>query len=242
MQNSSLRFAVLTSSNYPLKEFILTKLFSAHLIPSVIITKENGMNQTDQEIIRNRFDSLIKSSQNKNFSYINSDVSVPTFSDPKVKDLLVKNDVKFAVNLGIGEKLISKDLIELDMGVISCHPGRLPEYRGSMCPEWALLHGMPIYNSIFQMNYEYDEGPVLLEKEVKLNYPISYESFRTKIFTEGVDLLVKTISLLVSFKLTKADFRSQSAGSTYKPMDSDTFVSIKERFFKIDSSSKESLK
>ena len=111
-----------------------------------------------------------------------------------------------------------------------------------MCPEWALLHGMPIYNSIFRMNYKYDEGPVLLEKEVKLNYPMSYEGFRTRIFTEGVDLLVDAISLLVSSKITKADFRSQSVGATFRPMDSDTFDSMKKRFFTINPSSEESLK
>ena len=86
------------------------------------------------------------------------------------------------------------------------------------------------------MNYEYDEGPVLLEKEVELNYPISYEDFRTKIFTEGVDLLTEAISSLISSKLTTANFRNQGVGTTFRPMDSDTFNTVKERFFTIDTS------
>ena len=182
MNNSSLRFAVLTSTNFPLKEYIFAKLLSANLLPDVIFAKDNGINKTDQGLLKNRFESLIRKSNNENTSNMFSEVNIATFGDPKVQKTLVEKDIKFAVNLGLGEKLKSKDLLELDMGVISCHPGRLPDYRGSMCPEWALLQGMPIYNSIFKMNHEYDEGPVLLEKEVVLNYPISYEDFRTKIF------------------------------------------------------------
>lgn len=236
MKNSSLRFAVLTSTNFPLKEYIFAKLLSANLLPDVIFAKDNGINKTDQGLLKNRFESLIRKSNNENTSNMFSEVNIATFGDPKVQKTLVEKDIKFAVNLGLGEKLKSKDLLELDMGVISCHPGRLPNYRGSMCPEWALLQGMPIYNSIFKMNYEYDEGPVLLEKEVELNYPISYENFRTKIFTEGVDLLTEAISSLISSKLTTANFRNQGVGTTFRPMDSDTFNTVKERFFTIDTS------
>ena len=236
MKNSSLRFAVLTSSNFPLKEYIFAKLLSANLLPDVIFAKDNGINQTDQSLLKNRFESLIRKSNNGNTSNMFSEVNIATFGDPEVQKTLVEKDIKFAVNLGLGEKLKSKDLLELDMGVISCHPGRLPNYRGSMCPEWALLQGMPIYNSIFKMNYEYVVGPVLLEKEVELNYPISYEDFRTKIFTEGVDLLTEAISSLISSKLTTANFRNQGVGTTFRPMDSDTFNTVKERFFTIDTS------
>lgn len=236
MNNSSLRFAVLTSTNFPLKEYIFAKLLSANLLPDVIFAKDNGINKTDQGLLKNRFESLIRKSNNENTSNMFSEVNIATFGDPKVQKTLVEKDIKFAVNLGLGEKLKSKDLLELEMGVISCHPGRLPNYRGSMCPEWALLQGMPIYNSIFKMNYEYDEGPVLLEKEVELNYPISYENFRTKIFTEGVDLLTEAISSLISSKLTTANFRNQGVGTTFRPMDSDTFNTVKERFFTIDTS------
>ena len=241
MNNSSLRFAVLTSTNFPLKEYIFAKLLSANLLPDVIFAKENGINQTDQGLLKNRFESLIRKSNNGNTSNMFSEVNIATFDDPEVQKILVEKDIKFAVNLGLGEKLKSKDLLELDMGVISCHPGRLPDYRGSMCPEWALLQGMPIYNSIFKMNHEYDEGPVLLEKEVVLNYPISYEDFRTKIFTEGVELLTEAISSLISSKLATANFRDQGVGTTFRPMNSDTFNTIKERFFTIDTSSEESL-
>jgi len=241
MKKSSLRFAVLTSTNFPLKEYIFAKLLSENLLPEVIFAKDNGINQTDQSLLKNRFESLIRKSNNGNTSNMFSEVNIATFSDSEVQKILVEKDIKFAVNLGLGEKLKSKDLLELDMGVISCHPGRLPNYRGSMCPEWALLQGMPVYNSIFKMNYEYDEGPVLLEKEVVLNYPISYEDFRTKIFTEGVDLLMEAISSLISSKLTTANFRNQGVGTTFRPMDSDTFKTIKDRFFTIDTSSEESL-
>jgi folate-dependent phosphoribosylglycinamide formyltransferase PurN len=236
MNNSSLRFAVLTSTNFPLKEYIFAKLLSANLLPDVIFAKDNGINKMDQGLLKNRFESLIRKSNNENTSNMFSEVNIATFGDPKVQKTLVEKDIKFAVNLGLGEKLKSKDLLELEMGVISCHPGRLPNYRGSMCPEWALLQGMPIYNSIFKMNYEYDEGPVLLEKEVELNYPISYENFRTKIFTEGVDLLTEAISSLISSKLTTANFKNQGVGTTFRPMDSDTFNTVKERFFTIDTS------
>ena len=241
MNNSSLRFAVLTSTNFPLKEYIFAKFLSENLLPDVIFAKDNGINQTDQGLLKNRFESLIRKSNNGNTSNMFSEVNIANFGDPEVQKILVEKDIKFAVNLGLGEKLKSKELLELDMGVISCHPGRLPNYRGSMCPEWSLLQGMPIYNSIFKMNYEYDEGPVLLEKEVVLNYPISYEDFRTKIFTEGVNLLMEAISSLISSKLTAANFRNQGVGTTFRPMDSDTFKTIKERFFTIDTSSEESL-
>lgn len=241
MKNSNLRFAVLTSTNFPLKEYIFAKLLSENLLPDVVFAKNSGINQTDQGLLNSRFESLIRKSNNGNTSNMFSEVNIANFGDPEVQKVLVEKKIKFAVNLGLGEKLKSKDLLELDMGVISCHPGRLPNYRGSMCPEWSLLQGMPIYNSIFKMNYEYDEGPVLLEKEVVLNYPISYEDFRTKIFTEGVELLMEAISLLISSKLTTANFRNQGVGTTFRPMDSDTFKTINERFFTIDTSSEESL-
>ena len=83
------------------------------------------------------------------------------------------------------------------------------------------------------MNYEYNEGSVLLEKKFKLNYPMSYEGFRTKISTKGVDLLVKTIFLLVSSKRAKADSWNQIVGAPLRPMESDMFDSVKEGYFQL---------
>jgi methionyl-tRNA formyltransferase len=103
-----------------------------------------------------------------------------------------------------------------------------------MCPEWALFAGQPIYNSIFRMDYEYDEGPVLREKEIKFSYPIRYEDFRTRIFVEGIDLLVQTISSLISGELTSKDFITRRGGNTFRPMNNDTFNELNGRYFTND--------
>ena len=234
MKNSEINFGILTSTNYPLRDFVFSKLDAANLYPKIVVSKISGIKNTDQVIIKNRYSSLLSLPSKSLVWSPGIDFKVSHFNDVAIPDLMSENNISFVVNLGVGEKLTSKHLIELELGVISCHPGRLPDFKGSMCPEWALYAGQPIYNSIFRMDYEYDEGPVLREKEIKFSYPIKYEDFRTRIFVEGIDLLVQTISSLISDELTSKDFITRRGGNTFRPMNDDTFNELNRRYFTND--------
>jgi len=62
---------------------------------------------------------------------------------------------------GTPRKLKTIILYACQYGIVNCHPGRLPDYRGSSTVEWALLNGDAVAASAHFMTEEYDAGPVI---------------------------------------------------------------------------------
>ena len=86
------------------------------------------------------------------------------------------------INLGTPRILKNKILKSSKIGVLNCHPGILPFYRGCNCVEWALLNKDIIGNTCHLMTEKIDEGPIIYKKYLKYSNRDNYYEIRARIY------------------------------------------------------------
>ncbi|MDH3443932.1 MAG: methionyl-tRNA formyltransferase [Deltaproteobacteria bacterium] len=86
------------------------------------------------------------------------------------------------------------------LGSICFHPSLLPKYRGASAINWALINGETRTGlTVFWVDKGIDTGPVLLQKEVKVEPDDTTGSlYFNKIFPEGVDAIGEAVELIKS--------------------------------------------
>ena len=100
-------------------------------------------------------------------------------------------------------------------GIINCHPGRLPDFRGSCAVEHAVLQGKAVANTVHVMTAGIDEGPIYAVEDVPLDKVANYEDLRVETYRSGFSLLARTIKRIFSEGLQPT---SQGEGRTYRPV------------------------
>jgi methionyl-tRNA formyltransferase len=118
----------------------------------------------------------------------------------------------FVTNI-IPEKLLTI----LSLGTICYHPSLLPRHRGASAINWAIIQGESRTGlTIFWVDKGIDTGPILLQKEVKINPEDTTGSlYFNTLFPMGVDAMVEAVDLI---KKGKAPRISQDdSKATYEP-------------------------
>jgi len=131
------------------------------------------------------------------------------------KKLINKLNIDILLNYS---GIIKNQLLQLpNTKIINSHPGMLPFYRGSMCPEWTVINREKIVGATCHLVTKYvDEGPIIYQQKLKYPYPKNYYDFRRKIYDLEAGVLIKGVKLLR--KKTKLKFQKKSDGNFYKPM------------------------
>lgn len=84
------------------------------------------------------------------------------------------------------------------LGSICFHPSLLPKYRGASAINWALIKGETVTGlSLFWVDPGIDTGPLLLQKEVKIDPNDTTGSlYFNKIFPLGIDAIGEAVDLI----------------------------------------------
>jgi methionyl-tRNA formyltransferase len=84
------------------------------------------------------------------------------------------------------------------LGSICFHPSLLPKYRGASAINWALIKGESVTGlSLFWVDPGIDTGPVLLQKEVKIDPDDTTGSlYFNKIFPLGIEAIGEAVDLI----------------------------------------------
>ena len=84
------------------------------------------------------------------------------------------------------------------LGSICFHPSLLPKYRGASAINWALIRGESVTGlSLFWVDPGIDTGPVLLQKEVKVDPDDTTGSlYFNKIFPLGIEAIGEAVDLI----------------------------------------------
>ena len=103
-----------------------------------------------------------------------------------------------------------------DFGTIQFHPSLLPAHRGASAMSWAIIAGRRQTGlSIFRPTDGLDEGPVILQRRVKIEPDDTLGSlYFGKIFPLGVAALIEAAELVVSGKA--AALAQHEAGAGYE--------------------------
>lgn len=140
-------------------------------------------------------------------------------NDAASAQLVAERSIDVLVNAGTPRILKTAMLSAASLGVLNCHPGLLPYYRGSSCVEWALLRGDAVGNTVHLMTKGIDEGDVLMAEAVAVPAGASYSAVRTTVYEAGFALMAKACRGLADGRHSRADFRPQQGGAYHKPID-----------------------
>jgi methionyl-tRNA formyltransferase len=107
------------------------------------------------------------------------------------------------------------------VGFLNVHPGRLPQYRGNMCPERAILNGDAVWATAHIIDGGIDTGPVVAAKRYEVDRKAGYHAFRAAVMAEA-------IALLASAPDPRRVAQAQpSEGAAYwPPLTDDEFVQV----------------
>lgn len=84
------------------------------------------------------------------------------------------------------------------LGSICFHPSLLPKYRGASAINWALINGESVTGlTLFWVDKGIDTGPILLQKEVKVDPDDTAGSlYFNKIFPLGIEAISEAVDLI----------------------------------------------
>lgn len=149
-------------------------------------------------------------------------------SDEMIK--LIQNErLDILVNAGTPRILSNQILDAIPFGVLNCHPGLLPEFRGCSCVEWALHLGEPVGNTIHFMSEGIDEGPVLAKEVVPVVQSDSYVDIRVKVYKAGHRLMANSLQKIMEGTLSPLGIKQSEGGRYFKPMDDITLAQLKQK-------------
>ena len=121
-----------------------------------------------------------------------------SFKAPEVCDEFVALNADLAI-LAFVTQIVPQQVFSVPkLGSICFHPSLLPKYRGASAINWALIRGESVTGlSLFWVDKGIDTGPILLQKEVKVEPDDTTGSlYFNKIFPLGVEAIGEAIDLI----------------------------------------------
>jgi methionyl-tRNA formyltransferase len=117
---------------------------------------------------------------------------------PEVRDEFVRLNADLAI-LAFVTQIVPQQVFSVPkLGSICFHPSLLPKYRGASAINWALIKGETVTGlSIFWVDRGIDTGPLLLQKEVKVDPDDTTGSiYFNKIFPLGIEAIAEAVDLI----------------------------------------------
>jgi len=122
---------------------------------------------------------------------------VQNHSSEVTKRLVLKRKIDILINAGTPRILKNNILNAPKIGVLNCHPGLLPEFRGCTCVEWAIYLDEQIGNSVHFMSEKIDEGPIVLKEKLSFLKSDNYTSIRSKVYKNSFYLMSRSIQKII---------------------------------------------
>ena len=121
-----------------------------------------------------------------------------SFKAPEVREEFVSLNADLAI-LAFVTQIVPPQVFSVPrLGSICFHPSLLPKYRGASAINWALIKGEAVTGlSLFWVDQGIDTGPILLQKEVKVEPDDTTGSlYFNKIFPLGVEAIGEAVDLI----------------------------------------------
>lgn len=117
---------------------------------------------------------------------------------PEVREEFLSLNADLAI-LAFVTQIVPQQVFSVPrLGSICFHPSLLPKYRGASAINWALIRGESITGlTLFWVDQGIDTGPILLQKEVKVDPDETTGSlYFNKIFPLGVEAIAEAVDLI----------------------------------------------
>lgn len=183
-----MNFVVLMNQDSLYGKELIRQLLAQNVDFEVILFNKSAKKSTDIELERC---AGYWNPPKIEFNKISKVHNLPSVNDEMTIEFLQKNKYSFGIQAGVG--IISAQVIACFAGgIVNCHPGKLPEYRGSSSPEWQVSEGKKIQGTIHFINERIDLGWEVWSGKLNLNYN-SYNEMRASLYPAIYQVLVKLI-------------------------------------------------
>lgn len=226
--NQPLKFAVLAGAGDPLTGYYLRAFSDRGLVPTAIIIDEKAVTAKDLAIFSERTDGRLESLPYSIASRVPF-FFVADHNNSNTLEIIRESGASFLVSAGTPRILKSPILMATPLGVLNCHPGLLPEFRGCSCVEWAIYLDKPVGVTVHRMSEGIDEGPILLRRTIDIGPADLYADVRIKVYSEACSALADAALGLVNGQLVERDFVIQEGGRYFAPMDPDKLIAVKNK-------------
>jgi methionyl-tRNA formyltransferase len=170
-----------------------------------IYTKARAVNLPDG--------NLVKLAQILNYNYY----QVNDHNEPRCQEIIEEAAPTVIVFTGGG--MIRQNILAIPkLGILNCHLGILPKYRGMDVVEWPAVEnaldkeGLGL--TLHYMNEGLDTGPILLHRRIELKKKDSFKSIRKRLESLMADLVYEGLQLLIENKIDIME-QQMNAGRQY---------------------------
>ena len=155
---------------------------------------------------------------------------VERINDVETQALTKQLGCAILANCGVS-RIIKPPLLTIPRyGVINCHPGELPKYRGRSPIEWSLHNGDPVSASTHLMVEEIDAGPIIETERLPTN-GLSYHEIRARMLLHQAHLLAHSIQKVLGAGLLPNQYPTQGEGSAWPFFPDEKIPSLLNRRF-----------
>jgi len=160
------------------------------------------------------------------------DAKFQSLDAPELWRLLGDTGIDIAIQGGIG--ILTPKMIAIPkIGFLNVHPGRLPQYRGRNCPEWALWNGDAIWTTAHLIDSGVDTGPIVAERRYDFPAGWSYERIRANLYRHCAGTLVEALGVLERARSNgdplPARPQPEAGAHSWPKMDDATIADLRDR-------------
>ena len=234
--DSEMTYGLVARSNSPLLALLLCFLNQNRKIKYVVIKEKGKLSDKDLKIWESRttevFRACLKSYESsKEFQSASSKVlTVKDINSDETVGVMKSKGINALVNAGSPSRIDQSLITLMEFGILNCHPGSLPDFRGASAVEWALKEKKQIVNTVHFMNSELDAGNIIQEEAVHYDVGSTYQEIRSRVYFHGARLLADVMSRQTSIKFKPIDFAEQPETSCLprRPICQDELMKIQK--------------
>ncbi len=165
----------------------------------------------------------------------NIPVLTPTVLDDDFISKIKKIGAEFALLSAYGKIIPSYLLKIFPKGFLNLHPSLLPKLRGATPIQTAILNGEKETGvTLFIMDEKIDHGPIISQLKIPLDPSYNYLDLLKILAEEGVNLILKTLSLWLKGKISPVPQDDHQASYCHKITKEDEKINWQNDAFLID--------
>ena len=222
-----MKIGILGTINNPMLGLIVKSISKKFRVNCIILDSKDWTNK-DKLIWEKRTKGGINQISPYSIDQLISFFLVNSHNSSRTEKLVKKRNIDLLINSGTPRILKSNILNSPNIGVLNCHPGLLPNYRGCTCLEWALYNDDSVGNTAHLMTEKIDEGPIIKQTILDISQYKTYEDIRVANYLNSIDVICEAVNLLNNSEINYEDY--PKGGKYYSPIDKKRMAKILEKF------------
>jgi methionyl-tRNA formyltransferase len=223
------KVGLLTCRNIRFLTYVLEELQSLSHIEPILLFDQTQLTERQLQIIEDRVNGAFPPRALDPWLHRLPSYDVPNHNGPECISFLKANGIDLLLNAGT-PRIVKQVLLDsVATGVLNCHPGILPKYRGCSCTEWAIHNDDPVGITAHFMDAGIDTGPILFSRELPVKVGQSYSDIRTALYALQSRVCAEAIAFVTERNLTSRMLQPQEPGPSFKPMPDELLVDVKTK-------------